>query len=108
MGNVKELNTSEFDAEVIKSTQPVLVDFWAPWCGPCRMVSPVVESIAGKFSETLKTYKVNTDENPDVASKFGIQAIPTLMVFKGGQVVERVVGFKPEAELTRIVEKHIG
>lgn len=107
MGNVKEINTKEFDAEVIKADKPVLVDFWAPWCGPCRMVSPVVESIAGKFPDTLKTLKVNTDENPDIASKFGIQAIPTLMIFKGGELVERVVGFKPEGELTKIVQKHV-
>jgi len=87
-----ELKDSTFDAEVIKSAQPVLVDFWAPWCGPCRMLAPVVEEIAKEYTGKVKVCKLNTDEQPNAATRFKISAIPTLLLFKGGQVVEQIVG----------------
>jgi thioredoxin 1 len=97
---VAEISSANFDSEVVKSNVPVLVDFWAPWCGPCRMVSPVVEAISKDFEGKLKAVKVNTDENTEIAGQFGITGIPTLIFFKGGQEVDRVVGFLPKERLT--------
>lgn len=97
---VAEISSNNFDSEVVKSNLPVLVDFWAPWCGPCRMVSPVVEAISKDFEGKLKAVKVNTDENTEIAGQFGITGIPTLIFFKGGQEVDRVVGFMPKERLT--------
>jgi thioredoxin 1 len=96
-----------FEQEVIGSGVPVLVDFWAPWCGPCRMVAPVVDEIAEQFAGKIKVVKVNTDENPGVASKYGIRSIPTLMIFKEGQRVDMVVGAVPKTTLASTLEKHI-
>src|SRR5205085_4079711 len=87
-----ELKDATFEQEVLKSAQPVLVDFWAPWCGPCRMLAPVVEEIAKEYSGKVKVCKLNTDEQPNAATKFKISAIPTLLFFNGGQVVEQIVG----------------
>jgi thioredoxin 1 len=98
---------SSFKQDVLESDIPVLVDFWAPWCGPCRMVAPVVEKIAQQFEGKVKVVKINTDENPSVASQYGIRSIPTLMIFKGGQRVDMVVGAVPEANLASTVEKHL-
>jgi thioredoxin 1 len=98
---------SNFQGEVLESELPVLVDFWAPWCGPCRMVAPVVEEIAEQYSGKLKVVKVNTDENPQVASQYGIRSIPTLMVFKGGAKVDMVVGAVPKTTLATTLEKHL-
>ncbi|HEY9825313.1 MAG TPA: thioredoxin [Stenomitos sp.] len=96
-----------FKDEVIDSDVPVLVDFWAPWCGPCRMVAPVVEEIAEQYQGQVKVVKVNTDENPNVASQYGIRSIPTLMIFKGGTRVDMVVGAVPKTTLANTLEKHL-
>lgn len=102
-----QVTDATFKQEVLESTVPVLVDFWAPWCGPCRMVAPVVEEIADDYKDKVKVVKVNTDENPEVASAYGIRSIPTLMIFKDGQRVELVVGAVPKVTLTNTLEKHL-
>ncbi|AGY58679.1 thioredoxin [Gloeobacter kilaueensis] len=101
------VHDSTFKTEVLESDLPVLVDFWAPWCGPCRMVAPVVDEIAQQYSGKLKVVKVNTDENPQIATQYGIRSIPTLMVFKGGSKVDMVVGAVPKTTLATTLEKHI-
>lgn len=105
MSTAKELSSANFDAEVLQSEVPVLVDFWAPWCGPCRMMGPIVDAMAGKYAEKLKVTKVNVDEAADIAGRYGIRSIPTLMIFKGGQQVDMVVGAVPEAELSQKLDK---
>ncbi|MNK61203.1 Thioredoxin-1 [compost metagenome] len=100
------VEASQFPEVVLRSSTPVLVDFWAPWCGPCRMVAPVLEDLAQSHPDKLKVVKVNTDENPDVAVQYGIMSIPTLMLFKDGNAVDRMVGFMPKASLeSRILPK---
>lgn len=107
MSAAAQVTDSSFDQEVLLSDVPVLVDFWAPWCGPCRMVAPVVEEIASQFEGKIKVAKVNTDENPNVASKYGIRSIPTLMIFKGGEKVDMVVGAVPKTTLVNTLEKYL-
>lgn len=104
-GNVIEVTDADFDSEVIQSDVPVLVDFWAAWCGPCRMVAPVVEEIAGDYAGRLKVAKLNVDENRSTAAKYGIMSIPTLLVFRDGEVKARVIGFRPKGELVRSIEQ---
>jgi len=107
MAAVREVSDATFEQDVIKSSLPVLVDFWAPWCGPCRMVAPVVEELAGDFADKVSFVKLNTDENPTTASRYGIRSIPTLLIFKGGEVVGHVVGFRPKADLQKQLESAI-
>lgn len=105
MGKVVELSDQNFQTEVLQSSQPVLVDFWAPWCGPCRMIAPVVEQLADENSASIKVAKVNIDESPNVAASLGISSIPTIMIFKNGQVVDRFVGVQPKTRLQNAIEE---
>ncbi|MEL4895739.1 thioredoxin [Crocosphaera sp. Alani8] len=107
MSAAAQVTDSSFKADVLESEVPVLVDFWAPWCGPCRMVAPVVEEIAEQYVGQVKVVKLNTDENPNTASQYGIRSIPTLMIFKGGQRVDMVVGAVPKTTLATTLEKYL-
>ena len=98
---------ASFEQDVLNSEIPVLVDFWAPWCGPCRMVAPVVDEIAEQYDGKVKVVKLNTDENPGIAGQYNIRSIPTLMIFKNGQRVEQVVGAVPKATLATTLEKFL-
>ncbi|MBD2107606.1 thioredoxin [Nodosilinea sp. FACHB-13] len=104
MSAVASITQDTFQTEVLKSDVPVLVDFWAPWCGPCRMVARVVDEVAEQYEGQLKVVKVNTDEQPGIASHYGIRSIPTLMVFMGGEKMEQVVGAVSKATLDKAVE----
>ena len=101
MSKITEATDTNFQEVVLDSELPVLVDFWAPWCGPCRMVTPVIESMAEKMNRDIKFVKLNTDQNVKTAQDHGIMGIPTLLVFKGGQEADRIVGFRPQEELER-------
>lgn len=107
MSAAAEVTDKSFEQEVLNSDVPVLVDFWAPWCGPCRMVAPVVEEIADQYEGQIKVVKLNTDDNPQVASQYGIRSIPTLMIFKDGQKVDMVVGAVPKTTLANTLEKYL-
>ena len=98
---------TNFDNEVIKSSQPVMIDVWAPWCGPCLMVGPVVEELAGEYSGKVKVGKLNVDDSPTVASNYGISAIPTILFFKNGKMTDQLVGVQPKAELKKYLDKLI-
>ncbi|MCX7597730.1 MAG: thioredoxin [Armatimonadetes bacterium] len=104
MADVKNVDATTFEAEVLQSDIPVLVDFWAPWCAPCQMVAPIVEKVAEGFAGRAKVVKVNVDEAPELANQYGIRGIPSLLVFKGGDVVSRLVGVQPEPVLRSALE----
>jgi len=101
--NLMEVTDSNFDVEVLKSETPVLVDFWAPWCGPCKAIGPIVEQLSESFGDQLKFAKCNVDDNPAIPGKYGIQSIPTLMIFKNGQVADQVVGMTGKGQLEKTI-----
>ncbi|MCH2127245.1 MAG: thioredoxin [Pirellulaceae bacterium] len=104
MANVTEFTDDNFDTEVIQSAEPVLVDFWAPWCGPCRQIAPMIEELAAENQGSIKIGKVNIDDNPEAAQKFGVSSIPTLMLFKSGEVEDRFVGVQPKMRLQEALD----
>ena len=107
MSNVIELNDNNFEEEVIKSSQPVLVDFWAEWCGPCKMIAPSVENISSEYEGKLKVGKLDVDSNPTVSSTYGIRSIPTLLIFKNGAPVDQIVGAVGQNVIASKVDNHI-
>ncbi|GHN03215.1 thioredoxin-2 [Cytophagales bacterium WSM2-2] len=106
MGKTMELTDSNFD-EIIKSEKPVLVDFWAEWCGPCKMIGPVVEELAGDYEGKAVVAKLNVDENPQVTARFGVRSIPTLLVFKNGQIVDKQIGAVHKSVLASKLQAHV-
>jgi len=107
-GHTLEFSDQNFDEEVLKSPLPVLVDFWAIWCGPCRMITPTVDAIAAEYSGRAKVGKLNVDDNMNITSQYGIRSIPTLLLFKGGKVQEQVVGTTSKEALSRMLDKYLG
>lgn len=101
MATPTEVTDQSFENQVLKADKPVLVDFWAPWCGPCRMVAPIVEELAEEYDGKVTFLKLNTDENPQVSMKYGIRSIPTLLVFKSGEAVGQMIGFQPKNALKK-------
>jgi thioredoxin 1 len=101
---VAELSDNTFQTEVLQASEPVLVDFWAPWCGPCRMITPVIEELASENAGSVKFAKLNVDEHPNIAAKYDVSSIPTLLVFKSGEVVDRYVGVQPKARLQQALD----
>jgi thioredoxin 1 len=107
MSNVKQFDKTNFEQEVIKSDTPVLVDFWAPWCGPCKMIGPVIEELAGDYDGKVSVGKVNVDDNQELAVKYGIRGIPTVMLFKGGEAVDSFVGLQQKEDLASALDRAI-
>jgi thioredoxin 1 len=105
MSKPVEINEAKFEESVLKSATPALVDFWAPWCGPCRMVGPVVDELSSEYEGKVAFFKVNVDDNQKLAGRFGVMSIPTLILFKGGQPVTNIVGFRPKPELKKSLDE---
>lgn len=104
MANVQEVSDATFDAEVLQSSTPVLIDFWAPWCGPCRAIAPIVDELASEYAGKLKVVKMNVDDNQQTPSRYGVRGIPNLIVFKDGKVHEQIVGAVPKSRLAQAVQ----
>jgi thioredoxin 1 len=104
MKNITELSHDNFDQEVLQAGEPVLVDFWAPWCGPCRLITPIIEELAAENQGSVKVTKVNIDDNPETAQRYGVMSIPTLMIFKNGDVTDRFVGVQPKVKLQEALD----
>ena len=101
MSNAVAVTDASFETEVLQGDVPVVVDFWAEWCGPCKMVGPVLDELAAEYDGKIKVTKLNVDENPSTSAKFGVRSIPTIMFFKGGQLIDQVIGAKPKVELKK-------
>jgi thioredoxin len=106
-GKVVAVSDAEFEASVIQNGKPVIVDFWAEWCQPCKMLAPTVEEIANEYEDQIVVTKLNVDDNPNTATKYGIRGIPTLLFFKGGQVAQQIVGVKTKAEIKKIIDENL-
>ena len=105
--NVQEISDASFENDVVKSETPVFVDFWAPWCGPCRAVAPIIEELASQYRGKLKVAKMNVDDSPEVAQKFMVTSIPTFIVFKNGQAADRTIGAMPKGQFERFIERNL-
>jgi thioredoxin 1 len=105
--HVRQISDSEWEQTVLKSETPVFVDFWAPWCGPCRIVGPIIEELAPSYDGKLVVTKMNVDDNPAVAQRLGVTSIPTMMIFKGGQPVDRAIGAMPKSELQKFIDRNL-
>lgn len=103
---VKAVTTQTFDQDVVQAQRPVLVDFYADWCGPCKFVGPIVEEVAGEYADQIDVRKIDVDENPELASRYGVRSIPTLVLFKDGEVQETVIGAVPKSQLVEVIDRH--
>ncbi len=107
MSHIVNVGDADFESLVLQSEQPVLLDFWAPWCGPCQAITPVLEELSNEFAGKATVAKMNIDDNPNTPAQFGVRSIPTLLLFKGGQVVDSAVGALPKAEFAQLIHKHL-
>lgn len=104
MADIQQISDSSFDGDVLKADVPVLIDFWAPWCGPCRAIAPIVEELASEYEGKLKIVKMNVDDNPQTPAQYGVRGIPNLILFKGGEVKQQIVGAVPKAHLVKAID----